>query len=144
VGGGNTFLHYPITGVGYGNYGFYHQFYAPHSTILSQSTSFPLTNSLVTRLLSETGLVGMSSLVLFVFYVWRRVYWINRIASRRDRTMTLTLWGGLVSAVVALTVGTPDLTFMYFWLLVAMVVVQIRLVKESLANDGCEVWRFVS
>jgi len=139
VGGLNTFLHYPITGVGYGNYGFYHHLYAPGSTALFQSTPFPLTNSLVTRLLSETGSVGTFFLALFALYMWRRVRWINKTANRQDRTMTLTLWGGVVSVVVALTVGTPDLTFMYSWLLLAMMVVQIRLMKRSLENGRGDV-----
>jgi len=138
VGGFNTFLHHPVMGVGYGNYGFYHHLYAPPHTSALAGT-YPLTNSLATRLLSETGLVGVLFLTLFAFYLWRQVRWVNKTASRQDRVMTLTLLGGLISALVTLMVGTPDLTFMYFWLLLAMMTVQIRLVKESLRNNKGDV-----
>lgn len=80
------FLDNPIFGVGFGQYPYYYAEYVPAWAWISQevqlwgsnvigSTMTP-SHGLYTRVLGETGFVGLSIWIIFLYYLFREVYHI--------------------------------------------------------------------
>lgn len=125
--GWEVFNVHPWMGVGLGNSGYFFQELIPGSglelyevnQILYRETYLPNTKSLWTRLLSETGLVGIAFFIAWLFLQWASGDALSRTESRMQRALglagQLVVLGLLVEGFSVDTFALP-----YFWFLLGL------------------------
>ncbi len=135
--GWEVFTDHPWLGVGLGNTGFFFLEKMPAygwsmpeiSNLIYQSDIIPNTKSLWIRLLSETGVVGFS-----IFISWLYLLWQTTRHNLADKNKQIAMWGlaaqfGLIALVIeGFSVDTFALP--YFWLLFGWMTASSRLVLE--------------
>jgi hypothetical protein len=128
VGGWNIFNLHPILGVGLGNAGFYFQRQLPaYSWSLPEvmdsyyrSAGLPNIKSLWVRLLAETGIVGFSAFITWLFVLFR-LSWFIRLS--KNPLFRMIGWSGLFVLVAFLIEGFSTDTFAlpYLWVSLGIV-----------------------
>jgi O-antigen ligase len=108
--GWEIFGDYPLLGVGLGNAGFFIPDYLPGygwflteiNEILFQRNFLPNTKSLWSRLLAESGLLGFTVFVAWLWVLWRTA----RVLRRREDPLTRTLgWMGAFVLIALILEG---------------------------------------
>jgi hypothetical protein len=138
VGGWNIFNIHPILGVGLGNAGFFFQHELPAYSwnlpeimnVYYRSSALPNIKSLWVRLLAETGIVGFSSFIAWLYVVFR-LSWIVRL-SKNPLFRTIG-WSGLFVLVAFIIEGFSTDTFAlpYLWVSLGIVSATGALLRHS-------------
>jgi hypothetical protein len=96
--GWEVFNDYPMFGVGLGNAGYFFQeklsAYGSSlyeiRTLLFRAASLPNTKSLWTRILAETGMLGFSLYICWLFLMWLSGRFLDKIPDKLSKTIGLT------------------------------------------------------
>ena len=128
VGGWNIFNMHPILGVGLGNAGFFFQRELPSYSwslpealdVLYRSSTLPNIKSFWVRLLAETGIVGFSSFIAWLFVVFRLSWFVRLSKNPLLRTIG---WSGLFVLLAFIIEGFSTDTFAlpYLWMSLGIV-----------------------
>jgi hypothetical protein len=141
VNGWNVFNQYPLLGVGLGNAGFFFPQSAPAvgwatfeiRNVLYYLPQLPNIKSLWFRLLAETGLVGFS-----VFLSWIYVlYQSSRFSQyHQDATMkTIALAGQLaLLAFIGEGFSIDSFAMPYFWIIAGFIAASAMLFRREIAS----------
>jgi hypothetical protein len=138
VGGWNIFNMHPILGVGLGNAGFFFQrLLPPYSWNLPEvmdvyyrASDLPNIKSLWVRLLAETGIVGFSAFIAWL-YVLFRLSWFIRLS--KSPLIRMIGWSGLFVLIAFLIEGFSTDTFAlpYLWVSLGIVSAAGALMRDS-------------
>jgi hypothetical protein len=138
VGGWNVFNIHPIFGVGLGNAGtFFQRELPPYSWELPEvmdvyyrASALPNIKSLWVRLLAETGIVGFSSFVAWL-YVLFRLSWVVRLS--KNPLFRTFGWSGLFVLLAFVIEGFSTDTFAlpYLWISLGIVSAVGALIRNS-------------
>jgi putative inorganic carbon (HCO3(-)) transporter len=121
-----VFIHHPLTGIGFGNFGEVSGNYLPSVSWMPSASQ--MASSLYLTLLAETGVVGLAIFVYLMFLVARKAW--AQMSSAGESLGLIVAFGtfGAVSAV--LVHGLTDYLFMFspqygtlVWLVFALLVV---------------------
>jgi hypothetical protein len=126
--GWNIFNDYPVLGVGVGFSGFYFPRYLPDSgwglsetrKLLYQSPNLMNVKNMWSRLLAETGIVGFSLFILFLFIF--AVTAVELIKSRSEKRQTLGYMGVfMLTALVLEEFSVDSFALPYLWFTLGLV-----------------------
>jgi O-Antigen ligase len=128
VGGWNIFNIHPILGVGLGNAGFFFQRELPAYSwnlpeimdVYNRASALPNIKSLWIRLLAETGIVGFSSFIAWLYVVFRLSWFVRLSKNPLFRTIG---WSGLC-VLLAFTIegfSTDTFALPYLWVSLGIV-----------------------
>jgi len=109
------FIDYPIFGVGLGNFGFYAPLYSP-----IELDKFWESMSLFSRLLSETGFLGFIAFLLFIYSHKRLTYDKKSNIINKEVIFSQGLYHSVVAMTLVLLIAIPSLTWMIYWVFLAM------------------------
>ncbi len=142
--GWNIFNAYPIMGVGLGNAGFYFPKYLPAygwslvevENLLNRTTLLLNIKSLWLRLLAETGLVGFSLFIGWLFSLLPTL--IKKIQAKPETSATLGLMGCFVLMALVLEGFSIDSFAMpYWWISLGLAASSISpLARSASGNKG--------
>jgi hypothetical protein len=128
--GWEVFNDYPVIGVGLGNAGyFFMQKLSPFAwaltevrTLMYQQQALPNTKSLWSRILAETGILGMACFVSWLFGLWISANWLRRACARNSLAGTIGL-AGMCVLIGLLAEGFSVDTFAlpYYWVSLGLV-----------------------
>lgn len=117
------FNHYPLFGVGLENAGYFFPQNLPifgwtvvESHKMYYSSALPNTLSLWIRLLCETGIIGFSLFVSFLYLMWKTAQLFVKDAHPLIATLGLTAQLTLVALLME-GMSVDTFTFPYFWLI---------------------------
>ncbi|KAF0109276.1 MAG: O-antigen polymerase family protein [Anaerolineaceae bacterium] len=139
--GWNIFAQHPLLGVGLGNAGFFFQANLPYKAqalneILSVTTVaayLPNVKSIWVRLLAETGIIGFS-----LFVTWLYVLWLaNRLLRRQQSSLLRAIgWMGALAVVAFLVEGfsVDSLALPYIWVSLGLVTAAGALARRQSAE----------
>ena len=138
VGGWNVFNLHPILGVGLGNAGFYFQRYLPPYSwslpevmdVYYRATQLPNIKTLWVRLLAETGIVGFSA---FIAWLWVMLKSSNFIRLSKNPLFRTIGWSGLFVLISFLIEGFSTDTFAlpYLWVALGIVSAASAFLRSS-------------
>jgi hypothetical protein len=138
VGGWNTFNIHPILGVGLGNAGFFFQRQLPSYSwslpeimdVYYRSSTLPNIKSLWVRLLAETGIVGFSSFIAWLYVVFRLSWFVKLSKNPLFRTIG---WSGVFVLLAFIIEGFSTDTFAlpYLWVSLGIVSAVGALMRNS-------------
>jgi O-antigen ligase len=143
----NTYLAYPVLGVGLGNYAFYFEEMLPYRPIaevpevLHMVTPEPGRDRLITsknlylRLLAETGIVGATAYLAFVIaHVGCAIYLWLSIDRRWQYWGTASLCGLLAFALSAMTFDS--FVIPNTWVVFGLICAATRVMMQPLSSHG--------
>jgi hypothetical protein len=117
------FNHYPLFGVGLENAGYFFPENLPifgwtvvESHKMYYTSALPNTLSLWIRLLSETGIIGFSLFLSFLYLVWKTARLLFRDAHPLIATLGLTAQLTLIALLME-GMSVDTFAFPYFWLI---------------------------
>lgn len=123
ITGLQIFNHYPLLGVGLENAGYFFPENLPifgwtvvESHKIYYTSALPNTLSLWIRLLSETGIIGFSSFVSFLYLIWKTARLLFKDAHPLISTLGLTAQLTLVALLME-GMSVDTFAFPYFWLI---------------------------
>jgi hypothetical protein len=136
-----TFVRYPLLGVGLGNTGF---FFAQHLPVIASrlneiiyvlTTEYYLPNvkSFWVRLLSETGLVGFSLFCTWFYVLWHGGKFLERQASREFRLFGWMAFFVIV-AFMAEGFSIDSFTLPYLWVSLGLVTAASAIARRLLLS----------
>lgn len=138
VGGWNIFNIHPILGVGLGNAGLFFQSVLPSYSwnlpevmdVFYRSSALPNIKSLWVRLLAETGIVGFSSFIAWLYVVFRLGWFVRLSKNPLFRTIG---WSGLFVLLAFIIEGFSTDTFAlpYLWVSLGIVSAVGALIRTS-------------
>lgn len=138
VGGWNIFNIHPILGVGLGNAGLFFQRELPSYSwnlpevmdVYYRSSALPNIKSLWVRLLAETGILGFSSFIAWLYVVFRLGWFVRLTKNPLFRTIG---WSGLFVLLALLIEGFSTDTFAlpYLWVSLGIVSAMGALMRTS-------------
>jgi O-antigen ligase len=138
VGGWNIFNIHPILGVGLGNAGFFFQRELPAYSwnlpeimdVYYRSSALPNIKSLWVRLLAETGIVGFSSFIAWLYVVFRLSWFVRLSKNPLFRTIG---WSGLFVLLAFIIEGFSTDTFAlpYLWISLGIISAVGALIRNS-------------
>jgi O-antigen ligase len=141
VGGWNIFNIHPILGVGLGNAGLFFQHELPSYSwnlpevmdVYYRSSTLPNIKSLWVRLLAETGIVGFSSFIAWLYVVFRLSWFVRLSKNPLFRTIG---WSGLFVLLAFFIEGFSTDTFAlpYLWVSLGIVSAVGALMRSSTEN----------
>jgi hypothetical protein len=141
VGGWNVFNIHPILGVGLGNAGtFFQRELPPYSWELPEvmdvyyrASALPNIKSLWIRLLAETGIVGLSSFIAWLYVVFRLSWFVRLSKNPLFRTIG---WSGLFVLLAFVIEGFSTDTFAlpYLWISLGIVSAVGALMRNSIGT----------
>jgi O-antigen ligase len=139
VGGWNIFNVHPILGVGLGNAGLFFQRELPSYSwslpevmdVYYRSSTLPNIKSLWVRLLAETGIVGFSSFIAWLYVVFRLSWFVRLTKNPLFRTIG---WSGLFVLCAFIIEGFSTDTFAlpYLWVSLGIVSAVGVLMRNSI------------
>ena len=126
----NMFLDHPILGVGIGNYIFHIQNYSPDWLQINDQTV--IVNNIYLETLCETGLIGLSVLIFFIYRILKSVHieLKSNLIDNDDRVILTSLligFGGLV-------VGHLLLSAFYYpmiWIYIGIMLAYLKILKTE-------------
>jgi hypothetical protein len=138
VGGWNVFNIHPILGVGLGNAGFFFERELPSYSwslpeimdVYNRAPSLPNIKSLWVRLLAETGIVGFSSFIAWLYVVFR-LSWFARL--NKNPLFRTIGWSGVFVLLAFIIEGFSTDTFAlpYLWISLGIVSAVGMLMRNS-------------
>ena len=139
VGGWNIFNIHPILGVGLGNAGLFFQHELPAYSwnlpeimdVYNRASALPNIKSLWVRLLAETGIVGFSSFIAWLYVVFRLSWFVRLSQKPLFRTIG---WSGLFVLIAFIVEGFSTDTFAlpYLWVSLGIVSAVGALMRNSM------------
>lgn len=139
-----VFKNHPIIGVGYGQQGFEALYYYPSWAkknnyefkeiyLNKKNPMFPPGYNIYVRLLAETGIIGFSIFVYFLYFIFRRTRKIIRTETGDTRTLAIIVWITFIG--LAINWFQVDTFRMYgFWLCLA-ILMQITTSLNKSVNE---------
>jgi len=141
VGGWNIFNIHPILGVGLGNAGLFFQRELPSYSwnlpevmdVYYRSSALPNIKSLWVRLLAETGIVGFSSFIAWLYGVFKLSWFVRLSKNSLFRTIG---WSGLFVLLAFIIEGFSTDTFAlpYLWVSLGIISAVGALMRNSAEN----------
>jgi len=141
ITGLQIFGQYPLLGVGLENAGYFFPEKLPlfgwtvvESHKMYYSSALPNTLSLWIRLLSETGIIGFSLFVSFLYLLWNTARFLSRDAHPLTATLALTAQLTLVALLVE-GMSVDTFAFPYFWLIFGWLLTAFVLRTKSISDE---------
>lgn len=140
VTGLQIFNHFPLVGVGLENAGYFFPEMLPpfgwtvvESHKMYYSNALPNTLSLWVRLLSETGILGFSAFLSFLYLLWRTARLLHRHPQPLISTLALTAQFTLL-ALLSEGMSVDTFAFPYYWLIFGWLLAAFILKFKSADN----------
>jgi hypothetical protein len=135
----HVFNQFPWFGVGLGNAGFFFLQKVPSIgwtsyeilTLLNEQTFLPNTKSLFVRLLAETGLVGFSIFILFLYAHWRSTRLLSKAQSPTLRLISLAGQFSLL-AMIGEGFSIDSFAMPYLWVFTGLVAAAGMIYRQQL------------
>ena len=112
ITGLRIFSEYPLTGVGPGNYGFYYPVYQVMDDVMERNDRKKIPNNIYVELLSESGIIGFLSMLLFISILLRK---FRNTSHRRNFSLFL----GMIS-ICLLWMAYPTFLITFQWVYFAV------------------------
>jgi len=135
----HVFNQFPWLGVGLGNTGFFFLQKVPAIgwtsyeilTVLNEQAFLPNTKSLFVRLLSETGLVGFSVFMMFLYNLWRSARLL--LASRSSTLRLIALTGQFAMlALIGEGFSIDSFAMPYLWVMTGLISAAAFIYRQQL------------
>ena len=135
----HVFNQFPWFGVGLGNVGFFFLEKVPLIgwtsyeilSVLNEQTFLPNTKSLFVRLLAETGLVGFSIFILFLYTHWRSTRLLSKSQSPTLRIIALAGQFSLI-AMIGEGFSIDSFAMPYLWVITGLVSAAAMVYRKQL------------
>jgi O-antigen ligase len=132
----NILKTYPVLGVGIGNFGFHYNAFKPSwgFSIMDKFGYYPASQGILSRIISETGLLGLLAFALIFWAILKSG--MNTIRSIPDEN---PFWNTCATALLASFIGCTIsflsvdtfLSNSYYYFIIAMIVLAEKFVCES-------------
>lgn len=145
MNGWNVFNQYPWLGVGLGNAGFFFPNFAPSigwatfeiRNVLYYLTQLPNVKSLWFRLLAETGLIGFSLFVTWIYTLFQS----SRLTQRQEnKTMTTLAFAGQLAllAFIAEGLSIDSFAMPYLWIIAGLIAAVAMIYRHETLQQKLE------